>query len=281
MPVATSIVMDVVSFASSRAVSLHVGALKHTMISRRRYSLMLPIQRSTTAEGSVGGVGRRIHDYLEAAGRGTTSKGRCSSRSATTAPAASIRRSSLKAGIVARSVMLRKLAAYRRQNQLDLALQELGRIERTLFMLDWLESPQLRRRCHAGLTNSEQRHFLAQVICTFKQGRQTRPANKAGLPTAVPRRSSFVPPASTSSSPQSCSGTPPTSPTPSPISVRLNNRCPMHGSPIHRRSAGGTSASPAIFRGSGPSRPQISAAPSISARRESLHDPRLSQSVRP
>jgi Tn3 transposase DDE domain-containing protein len=34
--------------------------------------------------------------------------------------------------------MLRKLAAYRRQNQLDLALQELGRIERTLFMLDWL-----------------------------------------------------------------------------------------------------------------------------------------------
>ena len=40
--------------------------------------------------------------------------------------------------------MLRKLAAYRRQNQLDLALQELGRIERTLFMLDWLESPELR-----------------------------------------------------------------------------------------------------------------------------------------
>ena len=67
--------------------------------------------------------------------------------------------------------MLKKLAAYRRQNQLDVALQELGRIERTLFMLDWLESPELRRRCHAGLNKSEQRHFLAQVICTFKQGR--------------------------------------------------------------------------------------------------------------
>jgi hypothetical protein len=110
---------------------------------------------------------------------------------------------------------------------------------------------------------------------------QTRPANQAGLPTAVPRRSSFVPPASTSSSPRSRSGTPPKSPTPSPISVRLNNRCPMHGSPIHRRSAGGTSASSAISCGSGPPRPQISAAPSISARRKSLHDPRLSQSVRP
>jgi hypothetical protein len=67
--------------------------------------------------------------------------------------------------------MLKKLAAYRRQNQLDLALQELGRIERTLFMLDWLESPELRRRCHAGLNKSEQRHFLAQEICTFNQGR--------------------------------------------------------------------------------------------------------------
>src|ERR1700727_2572952 len=39
------------------------------------------------------------------------------------------------------------------------------------IMLDWLESPELRRRCHAGLNKSEQRHFLAQVICTFKQGR--------------------------------------------------------------------------------------------------------------
>jgi Tn3 transposase DDE domain len=36
---------------------------------------------------------------------------------------------------------------------------------------DWLESPELRRRCHAGLNKSEQRHFLAQEICTFNQGR--------------------------------------------------------------------------------------------------------------
>src|SRR5271156_2346410 len=80
---------------------------------------------------------------------------------------------SLKAGTVAPSAMLRKLAAYERQNQLDLALQELGRIERTLFMLDWLESPQLRQLCQAGLNKSDQRHSLAQVICTFKQGRIT------------------------------------------------------------------------------------------------------------
>jgi TnpA family transposase len=78
---------------------------------------------------------------------------------------------SLRAGTVLPSAMLKRLAAYQRQNQLDLALQELGRIERTLFMLDWLESAQLRQRCHAGLNKSEQRHALAQVVCTFKQGR--------------------------------------------------------------------------------------------------------------
>jgi TnpA family transposase len=78
---------------------------------------------------------------------------------------------SLKTGTVLPSAMLRKLAAYERQNQLDLALREIGRVERTLFMLDWLESPSLRRRCQAGLNKSEQRHFLTQAICTFKQGR--------------------------------------------------------------------------------------------------------------
>ena len=42
---------------------------------------------------------------------------------------------SLKAGTVLPSAMLRRLAAFQRQNQLDLALQKLGRIERSLFML--------------------------------------------------------------------------------------------------------------------------------------------------
>jgi TnpA family transposase len=78
---------------------------------------------------------------------------------------------SLRAGTVLPSAMLKKLAAYQRQNQLDLALQELGRIERTLFMIDWLESTQLRQHCQAGLNKSEQHHALAQAVFTFKQGR--------------------------------------------------------------------------------------------------------------
>ena len=80
---------------------------------------------------------------------------------------------SLKAGTVAPSVVLKKLAAYRRQNRLDLALQEVGRIERTLFTLDWLEDPELRRRCQAGLNKGESRHFLAQAVYVHRQGRIT------------------------------------------------------------------------------------------------------------
>jgi TnpA family transposase len=71
---------------------------------------------------------------------------------------------SIKAGTVAPSVILKKLAAFPRQNRLDFALAELGRLERTLFMLDWLESPELRRRCHAGLNKGESRHALAQAV---------------------------------------------------------------------------------------------------------------------
>jgi TnpA family transposase len=80
---------------------------------------------------------------------------------------------SIKAGTVAPSVMLKKLSGYKRQNRLHLALQEIGRIERTLFTMDWLESPELRRRCQAGLNKGEARHFLAHAIYVHRQGRIT------------------------------------------------------------------------------------------------------------
>ncbi|HDX2819723.1 TPA: Tn3 family transposase, partial [Escherichia coli] len=58
---------------------------------------------------------------------------------------------SIKQGTATASLMLRKLGSYPRQNGLAVALRELGRIERTLFILDWLQSVELRRRVHAGL----------------------------------------------------------------------------------------------------------------------------------
>ena len=53
---------------------------------------------------------------------------------------------------------------YPRQNGLAVALRELGRIERTLFILDWLQSVDLRRRVHAGLNKGEARNALARAV---------------------------------------------------------------------------------------------------------------------
>ena len=53
---------------------------------------------------------------------------------------------SIKQGTVTASLMLRKLGSYPRQNGLAVALRELGRIERTVFILTWLQSVDLLRR---------------------------------------------------------------------------------------------------------------------------------------
>ena len=49
----------------------------------------------------------------------------------------------VEVGTVTASVILRKLAAYPRQNGLALALRELGKLERTFFTLQWLQDPEL------------------------------------------------------------------------------------------------------------------------------------------
>ena len=58
---------------------------------------------------------------------------------------------SVRTGTVSASLMLKRLGAYPRQNGLSLALLEIGRIERTLFTLDWLEKPDLRRQATVEL----------------------------------------------------------------------------------------------------------------------------------
>src|SRR3546814_4645589 len=60
--------------------------------------------------------------------------------------------------------MLRRLSAYPRQNGLALALRELGRLERSIFMLDWLRDIDLRRRTQAGLNKGEARNALARAL---------------------------------------------------------------------------------------------------------------------
>jgi TnpA family transposase len=71
---------------------------------------------------------------------------------------------SIQKGTVTASLMLRKLGSYPRQNGLAVALRELGRIERTLFTLDWLQNTELRRRVHVGLNKGEAKNALAKAV---------------------------------------------------------------------------------------------------------------------
>lgn len=71
--------------------------------------------------------------------------------------------SSINQGTVTASLMLRKLGSYPRQNGLAVALRELGRIERTLFSLDWMQNVDLRRRVQAGLNKGEAKNALARA----------------------------------------------------------------------------------------------------------------------
>lgn len=71
---------------------------------------------------------------------------------------------SIKQGTVTASLMLRKLGSYPRQNGLAVALRELGRIERTLFTLDWLQNVELRRRVQIGLNKGEAKNALARAV---------------------------------------------------------------------------------------------------------------------
>ena len=45
-----------------------------------------------------------------------------------------------------------------------MALRELGRVERTLFTLDWLQNVELRRRVNAGLNKGEAKNTLARAV---------------------------------------------------------------------------------------------------------------------
>lgn len=77
---------------------------------------------------------------------------------------------SVRTGVVSASLMLKRLGSYPRQNGLAQALREIGRIERTLYTLDWLEQPRLRRQATAELNKGESRNALARAVCFHRLG---------------------------------------------------------------------------------------------------------------
>jgi len=77
---------------------------------------------------------------------------------------------SIEAGAVLPSVILRKLAAAGPGNALSRSLRALGRIQRSLFTLQWLSDPGLRQRSHAGLNKGEASNSLRRAIFFHRQG---------------------------------------------------------------------------------------------------------------
>jgi len=74
-----------------------------------------------------------------------------------------------------------------------LALRELGRMERTLFLLDWFQDPDLRRKVTAGLNKGKARKILACAVFFNRLGeirdrsfqQQRYRANGLNPPTAA------------------------------------------------------------------------------------------------
>jgi TnpA family transposase len=94
---------------------------------------------------------------------------------------------SLKRGWVTASLLISRLQSYRRQPALARALQEYGRLIKTIFILRYLESEQLRRRIH---TQSQQGRVVALPagIPVLRPSGQdpAQAAGRAGAPGDVP-----------------------------------------------------------------------------------------------
>jgi TnpA family transposase len=77
---------------------------------------------------------------------------------------------SIRTGTVTASLIMRQLASHPRQNGIAAALRELGRLERTLFTLDWIEDPELRRSTGQELNKGESRNSLARAVFIHRLG---------------------------------------------------------------------------------------------------------------
>lgn len=70
----------------------------------------------------------------------------------------------MASGAMPPSQLLRKFASYPRQHELAVALREIGRVERTLFIIDWLLDAEMQRRAQIGLNKGEAHHALKNAL---------------------------------------------------------------------------------------------------------------------
>jgi TnpA family transposase len=63
-----------------------------------------------------------------------------------------------------------KFASYPRQHDLAVALREIGRVERTLFIIEWILDADMQRRAQVGLNKGESHHALKNALRIGRQG---------------------------------------------------------------------------------------------------------------
>lgn len=71
---------------------------------------------------------------------------------------------SIKAGLITSSTILRKLGTYSRKNRLYLAFRELGRVVRTVFLLQYVSDVELRRTIQSATNKSEAFNKFVQWV---------------------------------------------------------------------------------------------------------------------
>ena len=81
---------------------------------------------------------------------------------------------SLKLGWVTASLLISKLQAGARENVLSRALRDLGRLVKTQFILQWIESEDYRRRIHRQLNKGEALHALRRFLFFAHEGKVQR-----------------------------------------------------------------------------------------------------------
>lgn len=77
---------------------------------------------------------------------------------------------SCAANTIKPSHLLKKLSSYPRQNELSLALREVGRVERSIFMFRWMMDEQMQHRTQLGLNKGEAHHALKRALGFNRHG---------------------------------------------------------------------------------------------------------------
>jgi len=71
---------------------------------------------------------------------------------------------SIKAGKITPSMILRRLGTYSRKNKLYFAFRELGRVVRTIFLLNYIDDVELRKTIQAATNKSEEFNYFTKWL---------------------------------------------------------------------------------------------------------------------